>query len=102
MKLRENLSRVPVSLREITGDEVGRQVNPHVFRDIFDVQSLQDHPEDYLTLSKILWHRDINTTPQIYGAGLDESHGARRVEQWLDERKAARSQGVLQKVGGQK
>jgi integrase len=67
----------------------GRRVNPHLFRDIFAVQWLQDHPDDYLTLSKILWHHNIQTTLQIYGAGFDESHGARRVEEWLEARKVA-------------
>jgi len=50
---------------------------------------LEHHPEDFLTLSKILWHRNIKTTLQIYGANFDESHGARRVEQWLDARRKA-------------
>lgn len=66
----------------------GRRVNPHLMRDIFAVKWLEDYPEDYLTLSKILWHRDVNTTIRIYGRNFDESHGVRRVEQWLDERLA--------------
>ena len=70
----------------ITMKYTGRRVNPHLFRDIFAVAWLEDHPEDYLTLSKILWHSNINTTIRIYGRNFDESHGARRVEQWLDER----------------
>jgi hypothetical protein len=37
-------------------------------------------------LSKILWRADIGTTIRIYGRNFDESHGARRVEQWLDAR----------------
>lgn len=65
----------------------GRRVNPHLFRDIFALKWLEDHPEDYLTLSKILWHANIQTTLQIYGRNFDESYGARRVEEWLDERK---------------
>src|SRR5579859_7910492 len=65
----------------------GRRVNPHLLRDIFAVKWLEDHPEDYLTLSKILWHRNIQTTLQIYGAGFDESHGARRVDDWREQRR---------------
>jgi integrase len=74
----------------ITLKYVGRRVTPHIFRDIFAVQYLADRPEDYLTLSKILWHRNIQTTLQIYGAGFDESHGARRTEEWLEARTVAR------------
>lgn len=64
----------------------GRRVNPHLVRDIFAVQFLQERPEDYLTLSKILWHRNPKTTVQVYGANFDESFGARSVEEWLDAR----------------
>ena len=49
---------------------VGRRVTPHIFRDIVAYQWLVDHPEDYLTLSKLLWHRDIKTTLGIYGRKL--------------------------------
>ena len=65
---------------------VGRRVNPHLFRDIFAVAYLADRPEDYLTLAKILWHRDVKTTIRLYGRNFDESHGARRAEDWLEER----------------
>jgi hypothetical protein len=58
-----------------------RAVNPHLIRDIFTVQWLEEHPEDFLTASKNLWHRNIQTTLQIYGANFDESHAARRVEE---------------------
>lgn len=71
---------------QITLRYTGRRVNPHLLRDIFAVKWLEDHPEDYLTLSKILWHQDVNTTIRIYGRNFDESHGARRVEQWLEQR----------------
>ena len=64
-----------------------RAVNPHLMRDIFTVQWLQEHPEDFLTASKNLWHRNIQTTLQIYGANFDESYAARRVEEWLKQRK---------------
>lgn len=70
----------------LTMKYAGRRVNPHLMRDIYAVKWLEDHPEDYLTLSKILWHRNIQTTLQVYGAGFDESHGARRVDEWLEQR----------------
>jgi hypothetical protein len=62
-----------------------RRVTPHIFRDIVAYCWLERHPEHYLTLSKLLWHRDINTTIRIYGSRFDESHGVMRVEEWLDE-----------------
>ena len=68
------LSRV----ENLTAHYVGRPINPHLFRDIFAVKYLDERPEDYLTLSKILWHRSVATTIQKYGRNFDESHGARR------------------------
>lgn len=64
----------------------GRRVNPHLFRDIYAVKFLEEHPENYLTLSKILWHHNVQTTINLYGRNYDESHGARVAEEWLDER----------------
>lgn len=63
-----------------------RRVTPHLFRDIFAYEWLEDHPADYLTLSKILWHTNINTTLRIYGRNFDESNGAASVDRWLEER----------------
>jgi integrase len=75
----------------ITRRYTGLRVNPHLFRDIFAVKWLEEHPEDYLTVSKILWHRNIQTTLRIYGRNFDESHGVRRVEDWLEARAALKS-----------
>jgi integrase len=74
----------------LTARYAGRRVTPHLFRDILALKYLQERPEDYLTLSKILWHRNLKTTLNNYGARFDESHGARRVEEWLEERKKRR------------
>jgi integrase len=63
-----------------------RRVTPHLFRDIFAYRWLDDHPDDYLTLSKILWHRNIQTTIGIYGRNFDESNGTKKIEEWLDQR----------------
>jgi hypothetical protein len=71
---------------DITHAYVGRPINPHLFRDIFAVRWLEAYPEDYLTVSKILWHRNIQTTLRVYGRNFDESHGVRRIERWLDTR----------------
>jgi integrase len=61
----------------------GRTVTPHLYRDIFAYMWLELRPEDYLTLSKILWHRNINTTIKIYGQRFNESAALRRMEEVL-------------------
>jgi integrase len=71
----------------------GRRVTPHLFRDIFAFKWLEDHPEDYLTVSRALWHTNIETTLQVYGRRFDESHALRRVEEWLDGRTQGPEQG---------
>jgi integrase len=71
---------------ELTLRYGGRRVTPHTFRDIVAFQWLKDHPKDYLNLSKILWHTDLNTTLRIYGARFNESSGVCAMEAWLDER----------------
>jgi integrase len=70
----------------ITYRYTGRPVNPHLFRDIFAVTWLENNPEDYLTLSKLLWHRNVQTTLKVYGRNFDESYGVRRMEEWLEKR----------------
>ena len=67
----------------------GKRVTPHMFRTIVAFQWLKDHPKDYLNLSKILWHADLNTTLRIYGSKFNESSGVCAMELWLDERAAA-------------
>ena len=63
----------------------GRRVTPHIFRDIWTYWWLSSHPEDYLTVSKKLWHRNVQTTLRIYGCKFDESQADCRVEEWLDD-----------------
>jgi integrase len=65
-----------------------RRVTPHIFRDIWAYWWLSTHPEDYLTVSKKLWHRNIQTTLRIYGCKFDESQADCRVEEWLDGEKS--------------
>jgi hypothetical protein len=71
----------------ITQRYVGHRLNPHLCRDVFATQWLEENPEAYLRLSKILWHADVKTTIRIYGAGFDESYGTPSTEEWLDKRK---------------
>jgi integrase len=72
---------------DISQRYTGHRVNPHLCRDIFANQWLEEHPESYLRLSKILRHSDPKTTIKIYGAGFDESYGAVSAEEWLSKRK---------------
>lgn len=66
-----------------------KRVTPHLFRDIFAYKWLQEHPTDYLTLSKHLWHKDLNTTLRCYGAKFDTSQAACEVGEWFDRREQA-------------
>jgi integrase len=61
----------------------GRIVTPHLFRDIFAYMWLELAPEDYLTLSKLLWHRNIQTTIHTYGRRFNESTALCRMERLL-------------------
>jgi integrase len=69
---------------DLTVEHVGKPVNPHLFRDILAVKWLEDRPQDYLTLSKILWHKTVEITLNTYGAKFDESHGAKQAEEWQE------------------
>lgn len=66
----------------------GKRVNPHLYRDIVAFAWLKEHPKDYLTLSKILWHANINYTIKVYGSQFDESSGVCAMESWIEEREA--------------
>jgi integrase len=80
------ISEMVYRVGDLTARYGGRRVTPHLFRDSFAHSWLDDHPEDYLTLSKILWHTNIQTTIRIYGRNYDESHGVRKTEKWIEER----------------
>jgi integrase len=64
----------------------GVGVTPHLYRDIVAFEWLRCHPKDYLTLSKILWHRNINTTLKIYGSQFNESTGVAMMDDWRASR----------------
>jgi integrase len=76
-------------IADITVRYAGRRTTPHLFRDSFAYKWLQDHPTDYLTLSKHLWHKDLHTTLGHYGSKFDTSRAACSVEKWLDSRELA-------------
>jgi integrase len=75
-------------ITRLTSRHGGRSVNPHLFRDIVAFAWLKEHPKDYLTLSKILWHANINVTIRTYGSQFDESSGICAMEAWLEERES--------------
>lgn len=64
------------------------RTTPHMVRDSVAYKWLKEHPKDYLTLSKILWHKNVQTTIRIYGARFNESSGSCAMEAWLDKRPA--------------
>jgi integrase len=79
-----NDARMETLVSKLTLRHAGRRVTPHIFRDIWAYWWLSCHPEDYLTVSKKLWHRNIQTTLRIYGCKFDESQADCRVEEYLD------------------
>jgi hypothetical protein len=68
---------------------VSRLIVPLLIRDSVAYRWLKEHPKDFLTLSKILWHKNVQTTIEIYGAKFNESSGTCAMEAWLDERQRA-------------
>lgn len=74
-------------VRNLAAKYTGVPTTPHLFRDIVAYEWLRTHPEDYLTVSKLLWHRNINTTLLIYGSRFDESTGIARVDDWRASRR---------------
>jgi integrase len=79
-----NDARMETLVSKLTLRHAGRRVTPHIFRDIWAYWWLSGHPEDYLTVSKKLWHRSLQTTLRIYGCKFDESQADCRVEEYLD------------------
>lgn len=63
-----------------------KRTTPHLIRDSAAFKWLKEHPKDYLMLSKILWHKNVQTTIRIYGARFNESTGAGAMEAWLQTR----------------
>ena len=68
----------------------GIRTTPHMFRDSVAYKWLKEHPNDFLSLSKLLWHRNVQTTIRIYGARFNESSGANAMEAWLDKREKSK------------
>jgi integrase len=66
----------------------GVRTTPHLFRDSVAYMWLKTHPKDYLTLSKLLWHKTLQMVITTYGSRYNESSAACAMEAWLDQRAA--------------
>ena len=82
-----NLEQLRDRVRSLAATHAGAPTTPHLFRDIVAYEWLLTHPEDYLTLSKILWHRNVNTTLKKYARRFDESTGCARMDDWRAARR---------------
>ncbi len=76
-------AQVSTLVSRLTLRYCGRIVTPHLFRDIYAFMWLEKRPEDFLTLSKLLWHRNIATTINKYGRRFNESAALCRMEEVL-------------------
>jgi integrase len=76
-------------VQSLTSTFAGKAVNPHLFRDIVAYEWLREHPQDYLTLSKLLWHKSVERTLKVYGSRFNESTGIARMDDWRASRKKA-------------
>jgi site-specific recombinase XerD len=81
------LSQIGHLVKSLASRHAGVPTTPHIYRDIVAFEWLRTHPEDFLTVSKVLWHRNVNTTIRIYGHRFDESTGAARMENWRASRR---------------
>jgi integrase len=57
-----NACQIRALVEQLASQYAGVPVNPHIFRDIVAYEWLRTHPEDYLTLSKLLWHTSPKAT----------------------------------------
>jgi integrase len=74
--------RVEALVESLTSVYAGTATNPHLFRDIVAYEWLREHPEDFLTLSKLLWHASVEYTLKVYGSRFNESTGIARMDDW--------------------
>ena len=80
------------AVEEATAIHAGRAINPHLFRDIYALAFLKAHNGDFLTLSKILWHKNHMVTIMEYAWMYDESVGVTVAGRWSAERRSGRKQ----------
>ena len=85
-----NVGQMRNLVSKLASTYAGVPVTPHLYRDIVAFEWLREHPEDYLTISKLLWHRNLKTTLSIYGRRFDESTGIARMDNWRSSRAKSR------------
>lgn len=78
----------------------GTRVTPHNFRHSVAFAWLKSNPEQYLLLSKILWHADPIVTLNYYATRFNESSGANAMDDWVRQRKLSRQGGPPLLTGG--
>jgi site-specific recombinase XerC len=61
---------------------VDKVINPHLWRDLFAHAWLQEHPREYLTLSKALWHASLQETLNTYGAEFGIANAVVATDAW--------------------
>ncbi len=77
-------------VEELTSQHAGVAVHPHLFRDIVAYEWLRQHPHDYLTLSNLLWHKNLEYTVKVYASRINEATAVARMDDWRsDGRKTA-------------
>lgn len=68
------------------------RISPATIRISFAFQWLAEHPDDYLTLSQLLRHRDVSTTVRMFGIpsyrSFSVSDAMRKVADWAQHRKS--------------
>jgi integrase len=74
-------------VQSLSSKFAGTATHPHLFRDIVAYAWLNHHPEDYLTVSKLLWHKSVEFTLKVYGSRFNESTGIARMDNWRTARR---------------
>jgi integrase len=72
---------------ELTLRHIGKAITPHTFRHIVAYGWLKEHPGDFLTVSKLLFHKNLQTTIRCYASRFNESDGACGMERWFESRR---------------
>ncbi|MBL7074550.1 site-specific integrase [candidate division KSB1 bacterium] len=70
---------------------LGKDINPHLFRDILATSYILENPKDYLTVSKILGHSNINTTLKMY-SHFECANAAEAFDKFFDSSMKNKSQ----------
>jgi hypothetical protein len=78
-------------IKQLATQYAGKPLTPHLYRDVVAYHWLLHHPEDFLSLSKLLWHKTVDLTISIYGSQFNESTGIARFDDWLNSQEALAS-----------